>query len=325
MFNEILILVAGIATILFLAEIIIGRSIEIAGHYGWSGTFIGLTVLSIGTSIPEIMTHIVGSLQILKHPGSLNELSGLLIGTNIGSDIFQQNFILALVGLIGTIVIYKKNLIKEMGALIAAAVIILIFSVGGFISRLEGIILVALYLLYLVYLKRSNVGIKNNGKYHLSDYLIASYSLVILVSFGVMAYVADFVLEISTELIKVLPLSASLFGIVLLGIATALPELLTSLVAIVKHQKDISAGILIGSNITNPLLGIGLGAMISTYSVPSVIIIYDLPFKILTAVLIFWFLLRRRDLGKVKAITLIALFLGYLVVRNLLFPADVFV
>ncbi len=65
-----------------------------------------------------------------------------------------------------------------------------------------------------------------------------------------------------------LPIIASFFGVLVLGVATALPELTTALVSIAKGEKDISAGLLIGSNVTNPLLGIGLGAMISTYTLP---------------------------------------------------------
>ena len=81
----------GVLIILLLSQIIINNAIKLADHFGLSHSFIGLTVLSIGTSIPEIVTHVIGSINILSNPSSIDTLSGLLIGTNIGSDIFQQN------------------------------------------------------------------------------------------------------------------------------------------------------------------------------------------------------------------------------------------
>jgi len=311
--------------VLALAQIIVSNSIELAKHYGLSGTFIGLTILSIGTSIPEIMTHIIGSLHILRDPAAINTFSGLVIGTNIGSDIFQQNVILPLIGIIGTIVVVKKNLFAEVGGLIGAALLVWVFSMGGFISRVEGLILLVAYIGYLVYLKKSKISESFKGFNHLSNKSILSGAALILISFVVMAIVANEVLEASTVLVESLPISASFFGIIILGVSTALPELTTSLAAIRKGKKDISAGILIGSNITNPLLGIGLGALISTYTVPNVVVFYDLPFKIATAFLIYYFLMKGKDLTKREGILLIVLFFTYLFVREIFFPADFFV
>jgi len=322
MLVEMLIVLAGVLVILALAQVIIKNAIELSKHYGISGTFIGLTVLSIGTSVPEIMTHIIGSINIVKDPGTMNTLSGLLIGTNIGSDIFQQNFILALVGILGAVVVVKKNLFMEMGALIGAAILVFLFSLGGFISRLEGLVLVVAYLGYLVYLKKNKISERFKALNHLSKKDVIWAVLLVLLSFAIMAVVADQVLDASTKLVEFLPISASFFGVIILGISTALPELTTSLVAIYKKNTDISAGILIGSNITNPLFGIGIGAMISSYTVPNVIVFYDLPFKIATAFLIYYFLAKGKNMTKKEGAVLIALFLIYLVVRNMFFPVD---
>lgn len=322
MIVEILMVLVGVAIIVALAQIIINNSVKLAEHYGLSGTFIGLTILSIGTSIPEIMTHIVGSLHIVKNPASINTFSGLLIGTNIGSDIFQQNFILAIVGIIGTIVVIKKNLFTEMGGLIAAALLVWIFSLGGFISRVEGFILLVAYAGYLIYLKKSKINESFKALNNMSNKDILLGFFLITISFIIMAVVANKVLDASTTLVESSSISASFFGVIILGVSTALPELTTSLVAIRKGKKDISAGILIGSNITNPLFGIGLGALISTYTVPDVIVFYDLPFKIGTALLIYYFLNRGNRLSKKEAVILITLFFAYLIVREIIFPVD---
>ena len=137
-----------------------------------------------------------------------------------------------------------------------------------------------------------------------------------------MAFAANKVISVSTKLVAEMSISASYFGVLLLGIASALPELTTSLIAVFKRKKGISAGVLIGSNVTNPLLGLGLGAMISGYAIPKVTMFYDLPFKIGIAGLIFWFLWRNEKLNKWEALTLIGVFIAYLALRNFLFPVD---
>ncbi len=322
MLVESLIIIVGFVIIVLLANIVIKNSIQIAHHYGLSGTFIGLTILSIGTSIPEIMTHIIGSVNIIRNPSLMNSLSGLLIGNNIGSDIFQQNFVLAVIGLLGAIVVIRKNLIPEVGGLIAAAFLVWIFALGGFISRIEGAILILAYFAYLIYLKKSKISETFNALNHLSKKDIVLAFSLILVSFVIIAFVTDQVLESSTILVEALPISASFFGVILLGVASALPELTTSLIAVFKKQKDISAGILIGSNITNPLFGIGIGALISGYAIPNVVVLYDLPVKIATAFLILFFLFTNEQLNKWESIILIILFIAYIVVRQTYFPVD---
>jgi len=226
------------------------------------------------------------------------------------------------VGIIGTIVVIKKNLISEVGGLIAAAMLVLIFSIGGYISRTEGFILLLAYFAYLLYLKLRGIKEKFNSKNHLKKNQVIISIILVILAFIIVSFVADFVLNQSEKLVQLLPLSASFFGIIILGVATALPELMTSLVAIIKKKSDISAGILIGSNITNPLFGIGLGALISGYTVPNVVIYYDLPFKIVTAVLIFIFLMSGRKLKLWESILLIISFLAYLFVRSIYFPVD---
>ncbi len=323
MLVQILTLVIGFLVIIILAELAIKNTLQLAEHYGFSGTFAGLTVLSIGTSIPEIMTHIIGSINIVKHPELMNTLSGLLIGNNIGSDIFQQNFVLPVVGLIGTIVVIKKNLMPEMGALILAALLVWLFALGGTIGRVEGLLLLIAYVGYLIYLKKNKISEKGIiPENNLSKKQVVLAMALILVAFGIMALAADKVLSASTVMLESLSISASFFGIILLGVASALPELTTSLIAIFKGKRDVSAGILIGSNITNPLFGIGIGALISKYVVPNVVIFYDLPVKIATAGLLYYFLTNKKGLQKWEAGVLIVLFIGYLVLRQIYFPVD---
>lgn len=321
---DIAVIIMGLSLMVGLAYVIIQHSVSLAETTGLSGTFIGLTILSIGTSVPEIVIHIVGSLRILGDAGQLHVVSALVIGNNIGSDIFQQNMVIPLVGLIGAVAIERKDLGIELGVLIAASVAVWIAAMGGVLSRLEGGAMVAAYGTYLVVLVRRSGQEKGPRalapkRTHRSPMQAAGW---IVMGLMVMAVVADRVLDSVEDIIARLPVSASLFGVIIFGLASAFPELSTSLVAAMKQRREISAGILIGSNITNPLLGLGIGALLSTYSVPEVVIWYDLPVKIGTAGLLYAFFARGRALLPMQCLILIGLFVLYLCLRVIWFPED---
>jgi cation:H+ antiporter len=316
---------ASAVIIIFTAHFAIKSSVRLAKRFRLSDELIGMTILAIGTSIPEIMTHIVGSVGILRNPSLLNPVSGLVIGANIGSDIFQQNFVIGLVGLVGIIIMQKKHIIKDVGGLIGAAVLLLIFSYNGLISRLEGLLLVAIYTLYLYVLRKKGMLAEKNGviaNKSARTRHILKHSAILLASFIVMAFAAEEMLSNSEVIVDALPISASFFGVIILGVVAAFPELTTSLIAVIKRKARVSAGILIGSNITNPMFALGLGALISTYTVPNVAVLFDLPFKIVTAFILLAFLWKGK-LKKRNAAILVFFYILYLILRQTIFPVDV--
>jgi len=318
---EFLTLIVGIVIILMCAEFALRSSMRIAGHFRLSHGFVGMTILSIGTSFPEIFTHLAGSLRILGDPSTMDEVSGLVLGTNIGSDIFQQNVMLAVVGLLAVIRVRRPSINRNVGALILAAVLLLLAGLNGFISRLEGAVLFFGYIAYLFYLKRTD-----RPKQHEHDAMsrasLSGQIFITLLSFVLMGFAAERVLDASLRIIEGIHISASLYGVIILGIAACMPEAITSLAAVRKRQPDIAAGILIGSNVTNPMFAAGLGALISGYTVPGVIIWYDLPVKIATALLIYYFLRNSKALTKPKALVLIGAYIVFIAVRKIFFPVD---
>lgn len=326
MTTDVLTVLAGLALVLGLSEVVVRNAISLAHRYRLTGGFIGLTILSIGTSIPEIMAHVVASFAIVQEPARIDTLSALVVGANIGSDIFQQDLVLPVAGLVGAIVVVRSELHEQMGALTAAATLVWLFSLGGLITRLEGVLLVVSYIVYLLFLASRNhlaFHITEAGRQPHRDRAWVRMSLILL-CFLLIAVVTERVVVAAETLVGELPVSASFFGVLILGTATALPELSTALVSIIKGEKGISAGVLIGSNVTNPLLGIGLGAAISQYSVPQVITLYDLPVKIFTALVLYFFLLHQENLTRREALSLIAMFVAYVYARNVLFPEDAF-
>ncbi|MFC1690623.1 sodium:calcium antiporter [Nanoarchaeota archaeon] len=317
---DFIIVFIGIAAVVLSADYAINGSIAIARRFKLSDTFIGMTILAIGTSLPEIMTAVIASIKILINPVHMDVLSGLVLGTNLGSDIFQQNFVLSVVAILGVIIVHKRQLIEDMGGLLGATALLFLFTLNGFLSRIEGAILVGGYLCYLYFLKKEE---QNNNKEKKSiTNKLTKNMIVVLASFIIMAVSAHFVINYSEKIVESLNISASFFGVIILGVAAALPELTTAMLAVKKHRSAISAGVLIGSNITNPMLALGLGALISGYNVAKVVTFFDLPVKFITALILSGLLWKNEKLKKNYAVIMILVYLAYLTIRRVYFPVD---
>ena len=203
----------------------------------------------------------------------------------------------------------------------------MLFGQDGSISRAEGIVLFFGYILYLWFLWiREGKSFKDHHKFAFDEknkkesFMDIAY---ILIGLAVIVFSAEYILRVSEFFVVHYNISGSMIGILIIGIATSLPELTTSITAILRGASSISLGTLIGSNITNPMLALGLGAMISTYQVPRSIIVYDLPVNIITAVIIMWVLWKNRMLTKKFSLIMISMYIVYVLVRLKYFAVDV--
>ena len=147
--------------------------------------------------------------------------------------------------------------------------------------------------------------------------------LLIIVGIAALLYCANLVVSNALKISDMWNLSGSFIGTVIIGVSTALPELTVALRAIMKGATGISLGTLIGSNITNPMFALGLGAMISSYQVPRPIIVYDLPVKIASAILLIWFLWRNQMFTRKEAMVMIGIYFVYILVRLKYFAVDI--
>lgn len=330
--DNVIIGVIAIVFLLFVADKIVVKSIALSKKFGVSQIFIGLTVISIGTSLPEITTSVVASLDIVK--GNIDPLiaSATVLGTNIGSDIVQQTLIIGIVGILailhGRIIHIKRKFLKEdFLIMILAAVLVLLFGQDGDITRAEGVVLFFGYILYLWFLwdregdsfkGRKRFAFDGEDKKHILIDIV-----YIIIGLSIIVFSAEYILKVSEFFVIRYGIGGSMIGVLVVGIATSLPELTTSITAILRGASSISLGTLIGSNITNPMLALGLGAMISTYQVPRSIIVYDLPVNIITAIILMWFLWRSRMLTRKASIIMISMYIVYVLARLKYFPVDV--
>ena len=326
---------ASIAVLVIASNISVTKLIGIANYFNLSSTFMGVTIVSLATSIPEITSHFTASVKILAGSSDYAIGSAIVLGSNIGSDVVQQTLILGLVVLLsGTLYFRKYFLTKSMLPMIGTTIMCIILGYDGTYSRVDGAILFGTFILYSYYLylderkhykKEDNKpqsekianGVPKNGKEVLRDSLIA------LAMLGVTIFAATYVLSVTEIVVGRTGIGGSLIGVLTLGVASALPEFTTALAGIRHKENGISLGTLVGSNITNPLVAIGGGAMISTYAVPRPLIAWDLPWETITG-LILWGILvvTKGKLKKVHAIYLIVLYFVYIILRSAFFAVD---
>jgi len=330
--DNIIIGVIAIVFLVFVADKVVGKSIKLSKRLGISQIFIGLTVISIGTSLPEITTHVIASVDIVR--GNIDSFiaSSTVLGTNIGSDIVQQNLIIGIVGILAilhgkAIRISRRFLKEDFLIMILAAVLVLLFGLDGSVSRAVGAVLFFGYILYLWFLWiREGKSFKDHHRFTIEGRdkkEIFKDVIYIIIGLAVIVFSAEYILKVSEFFVVHFNVSGSMIGILIVGIATSLPELTTSITAILRGASSISLGTLIGSNITNPMLALGLGAMISTYQVPKPIIVYDLPVNIITAIIIMWFLWRSRMLTRKFSWIMISMYIVYVLVRLKYFAVDI--
>jgi cation:H+ antiporter len=307
----------GIIALPFLligAELIVKHGRLIAKNLGISGFFIGLTVVSIGTSIPELFTHVMSASRMLLDPSKNEVLAGIAIGTNVGSNIFQITAIVGIVGLYGHMKTTKAFMLRDYVMMLLGIALVWFFSVTGqSIQRWEGWVLIlsyAAYLWYLTQLEEIDEKMENHNNYHPLKSV-----LMIILAFALVIIAADFILDAAILATETFGLSGSLIGAAMIGVCTALPELTTALIAVKKKAKGLSVGTLVGSNITNPLLGVGLGAIIVEHPVDPVITSIDFPFWFGISLLGWLFFWTKKELGKWQAGVMLSSYLVYVLFR----------
>ncbi len=298
-----ILMVLGIIGLWLGADLVINSSQRVAKSLNISGAFMGLTVLSIGTSLPEIATHVISSIDILKGM----ETSGIAVGTNVGSNLFQISFIVGIVGLLLTIRSSETIMKRDYPVMLGGIVLIWLFSLGGYIGRIEGAVLAVLYIIYIAYLGKNEKILEKNPfqTNYIKDFVLIALGI------GMLLFCADIVVDKAVFLSRNWGVAESFIGTLIIGIGTGLPELTTALVGILRKANDISLGTLVGSNITNPLLALGIGAGISGYTVDKYLLFYDIPVWFLLSLIVLFFFYWKHKLFRWEAVVLITLFFAY--------------
>lgn len=331
---QIVIGLVAMAILIMSSEQAVKQLIGIADHFNLSATFMGMTVLSLATSIPEISSHLAASSGILTGRLDYEIASSIVLGANIGSDVVQQTLIMGIVVfLAGRLYFRRYFLWKSMIPMIGTTVMCIILGWDRSYSRLDGLILFGTFVAYTyyLYLDERKYYAKTPPDGHLGDgadtpktrgELLKSASITVLAMAGTIL-AAQVALGITEDVVRATGIGGSFIGVVTLGVASALPEFTTALAGVRHNAHGVSIGTLVGSNITNPLVAIGGGALLSTYWVPKPLIYWDLPWETITGAVL-WVILwvSRGRLNKLGGTYLVILYVLYIALRAVFFVTD---
>ncbi len=273
MFLQIIIMLVGFVLLVKGADLLVDGASNIAKKFHIPEIVIGLTIVSIGTSMPELMVSLTSAV------GGHSDIS---IGNVIGSNIANLLLILGICAIIKNLNFKKETKFFESPFALIITILLFIFANNkiidqtGTIARYEGIILVALCVVFIIY----NVIMAKKGEDFdgISKDLVitniemksARYTIksIIFIVLGIIClkFGGDFVVNSAAEIARMLGMSEKLISLTVIAIATSLPELATSVIATKKGEVDLAIGNIIGSCIFNILLIIGVSAVITPIS-----------------------------------------------------------
>lgn len=311
MLIQIIILIAGLILILMGANWLVDGSSSIARRFGISEFVIGLTIVGIGTSAPEMVVSFLSSFQ---------GKSDMAVGNVVGSNIFNTLMILGATALVAPVAITKSNLKKDIPLNIAVTVLLILlgksaslFGLGATdsLSRAEGGILLLIFAIYLWNSFRSGREETDEGVKDETKPLMAT--LMIIGGLAGLLFGGRLFVNSATQIALIAGLSEKFIAITIMAAGTSMPELATCVVAAYKGQGQLALGNILGSNISNILLILGGSALIHPLSFNSISDI-DLGIMTVSAILILLSAIsfKKKKLDRVEGVIFIGLQIAYM-------------
>jgi len=309
-----LILIIGFILLIKGADIFVDGAAKIAKKFGIPSIIVGLTIVSLGTSAPELSVSLIASFE-----GN----NGITIGNVLGSNIFNTLMVLGVTAIIMPIVIKKNSVIKDYIINIVVSIVLLVLTFGrvllnkeAALTRISGIILLILCTIYTLYLIKSAKSRKEEDSEEEED--IKILSCIIKIILGIIGIIAggNLVVSSASDIAYSFGLSDKLVGLTIVAVGTSLPELVTTIIASIKGENDIAIGNVLGSNIFNILLILGVSSSINAIPISSSLLI-DILFLIVISIILGIFMFKgKKDklkLDKLEGLILVLLYIIYMI------------
>jgi cation:H+ antiporter len=302
--QEFILLIIGLIGLWISTSLVIKGALNIANYYELSQVFVGLSILAIGTDLPELIISIDASIQSAVFDV---DTSGIIIGNAIGSSYSQISLVIGSIGLFSYLTLRKKHLYDDGLMLLGSILLLFLFGIDGSISLIEGLVLVIVYGIYyfrLFYNERVGSKIKSKK----TNIGLRKDVILLVIGFIFVFFTSNLVVDNAIKFTDNHGLNQSFVGIIIIGLGTSLPELVVSLNAARKKAGGLSVGNLIGSNIFDLLIPVGVGASISEIKVDKMLIYFDLPLLFLLSLLVLFFFYKKRGIQRTEAIILIVFY-----------------
>jgi cation:H+ antiporter len=281
-------LIAGLVFLVAGAEVLVKGASKIAGTFGISPLVIGLTIVAIGTSSPELAVSVMAS---------LNGQMDIALGNVVGSNIFNILFILGISSLFVPLVVAQQLIRLDVPIMIGASLLVLAFGWDGSIQPWEGAILLAIGIGYTIFVIRSS---KKEGNQAVLNEYETEYSqeagpaapktwisvLQIIAGLALLILGSRWLVNSAVAIASSMGVSDLIIGLTIIAAGTSLPEVATSIIASIRGERDIAVGNAVGSNIFNILFILSISAIVGKggIEVAEQALRFDLPVMIAVAV-----------------------------------------
>ena len=302
---QLLLLVAGFCLLMKGADWFVEGASGFADRFGIPQLVIGLTIVAIGTSLPEAAVSIAAALE-----GSAD----ITIGNVVGSNIMNVLVILGLTSVICAIPVQKSTVKYEIPFVIIVTVILgLLGLFDDTVSRLDGIllwVLMAVYMGYLLKMAKKGTAPEEEKK----EKKMPVWKMLLMVVVGAMMIVggSKVTVDAATKLATIFGMSERFIGLTIVALGTSLPELVTSATAAVKGKSDIAMGNIVGSNIFNILFVVGTTAVITPVEYQATFLVDSL-IAVGAAVLLFLCVIRKKKLTRTGGMIMLLSYAAYFV------------
>lgn len=303
MWAQVLLLIFGIVVVLKSADWLTNGAVGLATKLGISQIVIGLTIVAIGTSMPEFFVSIVSAIK---------GTPDLAVGNIVGSNIFNVLLIVGVAATVAPIAIQRATVRRDIPIAIVASIMLTFMMLDDNISRIDALILFAAFIAFIWMTLRNS---KNdaNEKDASTEKVIPTWKSVLFIIFGLVGLVlgSNIFVDNASSLAHGWGISDAVIGLTIVAGGTSLPELATSAVAARKGDSGIAIGNVLGSNVFNILMILGLTGIISPMHIQNITYI-DMAVMVISMALFWLFSFTKLRVERWEGCVLIACFLGYI-------------
>ena len=303
MWAQVLLLIFGIIVVLKSADWLTNGAVGLATKLGISQIVIGLTIVAIGTSMPEFFVSIVSAIK---------GTPDLAVGNIVGSNIFNVLLIVGVAATVAPIAIQRATVRRDIPIAIVASIMLTFMMFDDNISRIDALILFAAFIAFIWITLRNS---KNdaNEKDASTEKVIPTWKSVLFIIFGLVGLVlgSNIFVDNASSLAHGWGISDAVIGLTIVAGGTSLPELATSAVAARKGDSGIAIGNVLGSNVFNILMILGLTGIISPMHIQNITYI-DMAVMVISMALFWLFSFTKLRVERWEGCVLIACFLGYI-------------
>ncbi len=320
----ILLLLAGFAFLVKGADLFVEGSSSIARKLKVPTIIIGLTIVAMGTSLPETAVSVTASMV------QNNELA---VSNVVGSNIFNLMFVIGVCSILTPIMVQNVTLIRDIPLSFGCALLLLVLGILGIgdktgmtLGHIDGIVFLIIFAVYIFTMVQSAMKARAAGQKveiegveacETKELSYAKSILFLIVGAGAIAFGGDLTVDTASRIAIKLGMSQTLVGLTIVSIGTSLPELVTSIVAARKNEVDMAIGNAVGSNIFNILMVLGISATISPVALLRENII-DIIILMIFTVLVWLFAGTKRKISRKEGIIMALTYLvycGYIIIR----------